>query len=78
MGAMKNAYRIVVGKSEGKRTLRRFRLKFKDNIKMDLEIIGCDNEDSIQVFSIGSINELLYNKVTKLRVPHKIGNFLTS
>jgi hypothetical protein len=45
---------------------------------MDLEIIGCDNEDSIQVFSIGSINELLYNKVTKLRVPHKIGNFLTS
>jgi hypothetical protein len=36
MGAKRNAYRILVGKSEGKRPLGRPRRKWEYNIKMDL------------------------------------------
>jgi hypothetical protein len=35
-GAERNAYRILVGKSEGKRPLGRRRRRWVDNIKMDL------------------------------------------
>jgi hypothetical protein len=42
MGATKNAYRILVGKPEGKRPLGRPRRRWVDNIKMDLEEIGWD------------------------------------
>jgi hypothetical protein len=36
MGAKRNAYRVLVGKSEGKRPLGRPRLWWVDNVKMDL------------------------------------------
>jgi hypothetical protein len=36
MGDKRNAYRILVGKPEGKRPLRRPRRRWVDNIKMDL------------------------------------------
>jgi hypothetical protein len=39
-GEMRNAYRILVGKPEGKRLLGRPRRKWKDNIKMDVREIG--------------------------------------
>jgi hypothetical protein len=35
-----NAYRILVGKPEGKRPLRRPRRRWVDNIKMDLRETG--------------------------------------
>jgi hypothetical protein len=35
-----NAYRVLVGKPEGQRSLRRSRYRWKDNIKMDLREIG--------------------------------------
>ena len=35
MGEKRGAYRVLVGKPEGKRTLRRPRRRWKDNIKMD-------------------------------------------
>jgi hypothetical protein len=35
-GEKRNAYRILVGRPEGKRSLGRYRLKYDDNIKMDL------------------------------------------
>jgi hypothetical protein len=40
MGEKKNAYRILVGKPEGKRPLGRPRRRWMDNIKMDLREIG--------------------------------------
>jgi hypothetical protein len=40
MGEKRNAYRVLVGKSERKRPLGRPRCKWKDNIKMGLREIG--------------------------------------
>jgi hypothetical protein len=36
-GEKRNTYRILVGKPEGKRLLRRPRRRWVDNIKMDLK-----------------------------------------
>jgi hypothetical protein len=36
MGEKRNAYRLLVGKSEGKRPLGRPRRRWVDNIRMDL------------------------------------------
>jgi len=40
MGQSRGAYRVLVGKSEGKRPLQRARLRWEDNIKMDLQEVG--------------------------------------
>jgi hypothetical protein len=45
MGEKRNAYRILVGKPEGKRTLGRPRRRWVDNIKMDLREIEWDVMD---------------------------------
>ena len=39
---MRNAYRVLVGKPEGKRPLGRPGCRLKDDIKMDLREVGCD------------------------------------
>jgi hypothetical protein len=49
MGAKKNAYRILVGKQEGKRPLGRPRRRWEDNIKMDLREIGWSGMDWIDL-----------------------------
>jgi hypothetical protein len=41
----RNAYRILVGKPEGKRPLGRPRSRWVDNIKIDLREIGWDGLD---------------------------------
>jgi hypothetical protein len=40
MGEKRNAYRLLVGKSEGRRPLGRSRRRWLDNIRMDLEEMG--------------------------------------
>jgi len=41
MGEAIGVYRILVGKPEGNRPLGRPRLKWMDNIRMDLQEVGC-------------------------------------
>jgi hypothetical protein len=49
MGKKRNAYRLLVGKPEGKRLLGRPRLRGVDNVKMDLREIGWDGMDWIDL-----------------------------
>jgi hypothetical protein len=37
MGKRRGVYRVLVGKSEGKRPLGKLRQRWEDNIKMDLQ-----------------------------------------
>jgi hypothetical protein len=48
-GEKKNAYRILVGKPEGKRPLGRLRCRRAENIKVDLREIGWDGMDWIEL-----------------------------
>jgi len=47
MGGEKGIYRVLVGKPEGKRPLGRPRCRWVDNIKMDLQEVGCGYVDWI-------------------------------
>jgi hypothetical protein len=49
MEAKSNAYRVLVGKPEGKRSLGRPRRRWEDNIKMDLREIGSGGTDWIHL-----------------------------
>jgi hypothetical protein len=69
MGEKRNVYRLLVGKPEGKRPLRRPRRRWMDNIKLDLLEIGLN-----VVYWIGLAQDrhrwrALVNSVMKLRVP---------
>jgi hypothetical protein len=67
--AQNNAYRILVGKPEGKRPLGRSRRRWVDNIKMDLREIGWDGMDWIDLAQDRDNRRALVNTVMKLRVP---------
>jgi len=49
VGEGRGVYRVLVGKPEGKRPLRRTRHKWEDNIKMDLQGVGCGVMDWIEL-----------------------------
>jgi len=40
-GGKRSVYRVLVGKTEGKRPLGRLRSRWEDNIKMDVQEVGC-------------------------------------
>jgi hypothetical protein len=48
-GEKRSAYRILVGKSEGNRPIGRPRLRWEDNVKMDLREIGWGAMDWIDL-----------------------------
>jgi hypothetical protein len=49
MGEMRNVYRILVGKPEGKRECGRFRCRWEDNLRMDLREIRWEGVDWIHL-----------------------------
>ncbi|KAJ4434037.1 hypothetical protein ANN_16356 [Periplaneta americana] len=49
MGESRNAYRVLVGRPEGKRPLGRPRRRWEDNIKMDLREVEYDDRDWINL-----------------------------
>jgi len=49
MGEERCVYRVLVGKPEGKRLLGRPRRRWEDNIKTDLQEVGCGGMDWIEL-----------------------------
>jgi hypothetical protein len=76
MEAKRNAYRILVGKPEGKRPLGRPRCRWVDNIKMDLRKIGWDGMYWIDMVQDRDQWRALVNTALNLRVPQNAGEFL--
>jgi hypothetical protein len=56
---MGNAYKILVGKSEGKRPLGRRRRRCEDNIRMDSRDIGWEGVDWMHLAQVRDTDELL-------------------
>jgi len=77
-GGEGGAYRVLVGKPEGKRPLGRPRLRWEDNIKMDLQEMGCGCMDWIDLAQDRGRRWGVVNVVMNLWVPQNVGNFLTS
>jgi hypothetical protein len=61
MGEKRNAYRLLVGKPEGKRPLGRPRRRWVDNIRMDVDWIGLAKDRNRW--------RAVVNSVLNLRVP---------
>jgi len=58
-----------VGKPEGNRPLERLRCRWEDNIKMDLQEVGCVGMDLIGLSQDRDRWRALVNAVMNLRVP---------
>jgi len=48
-GEGRGLYRVLVGKPEGRRPLGRPKRRWEDNIKMDLQEVGCGGMDWIKL-----------------------------
>ena len=69
MGEEKGMYRVLVGKPEGKRPLGRPRRRWVDNIRMDLQEVGCGYMDWIGLAQDRVRWRTLVSAVMNLRVP---------
>jgi hypothetical protein len=69
MGDTRSAYRILVGKPEGKSTLGRPRRRWVNNIKVDLGEIEWGGMDWIELAQDRGQWKALVNTVMNLRVP---------
>jgi hypothetical protein len=69
MGERRGVYRVLVGKTEGKKPLGRPRRRWEDNIKADLQEMGFGGMDWIDLAQDRDRWRALVNVVVKLRVP---------
>jgi hypothetical protein len=70
----RRAYRIFVGKRDGKRALQRPRRRWVVSIKVDLREIGWDGMDWIDLAQDRAQWRALVNTVMNIRVPQNAGN----
>jgi hypothetical protein len=69
MGERRGIYRVLVGKPEGKRQLGRARRRWEDNIKRDLQEVGCGGMDWIELAQDRGRWRTLVNVVMNFQVP---------
>jgi hypothetical protein len=68
MGEKRNAYRLLVGKPEGRRTLGRPRCRWVDNIRLDLGEVGWGDVDWIDMAQDRNMWRDIVNSVLNLQV----------
>ena len=68
MGEGRGVYRILVGKPGVKRPLGRPRRRWEDNIKIDLQVVGCGGNEWIDLAQDRDRWWALVNAVMNLRV----------
>ena len=69
MGEERGAYRVLVGKPEGKRPMGKPRRRWVDNIRMDLQEVGCGRVDWIGLAQDRDRWRTLVSAVMNLGVP---------
>jgi hypothetical protein len=69
MGKGRGVYRVLVGRPEGKRKLRRPRRRREDNIKVDLRDVGIDGENWVRLAQDRVQWRAFVKMVMNLRVP---------
>jgi len=69
IGERRGIFRVLVGKPTGKRPLGRPKRRWLDNIKMDLQDVGCRGMDWIELVKDRDRCRALVNAVMNLRVP---------
>ena len=69
MGEERGAYRVLVGKPEGKRARGRPGHRWVDNIRMDLQEVGCEYMDWNGLAQDRDSWRTLVSAVMNLRVP---------
>jgi hypothetical protein len=65
----RGVYSVLVGNTEGRRPLERIRRRWEDNIKMDLQVVGCGGMDWIELAQVRDWWRALVSAVMNLRVP---------
>ena len=69
MGEERGVYRVLLGKPEGRRPLGRPRRRWVDNIRMDLQEVGCGYMGWVELAQDRDRWRTLVSAVMNLRVP---------